>query len=124
VERGFEVIAHVMMPDHVHLLVGGTSDTASLRSFASLAKQRAAFEYRRVTRRELWQPSYYDHVLRDDESSLPFVRYILENPVVAGLVQRCEAYPYVGTGTVPVLEMLNELNEAGVDVWRPPERQP
>ncbi|HJR61519.1 MAG TPA: transposase [Vicinamibacterales bacterium] len=118
-ECAFNIIAHVAMPDHLHVLVEAMADGSDLKRFASLAKQRSAFEYRRVTNRRLWQPSYYDHVLRDDESSLPFIRYIFENPVTAGLVQRCDDYPYLGAGPVPVPEMLRELNEAGVAVWQP-----
>jgi REP element-mobilizing transposase RayT len=120
-ECGFDITAHVAMPDHLHLLVEALTEASDLRRFASLAKQRSAFEYSRATRSLLWQPSYYDHVLRDDESSLPFIRYIFENPVVAGLVQRCEDYPYVGAGAATVPEMMSELNEAGVEVWQPNE---
>jgi putative transposase len=118
-ECAFNITAHVAMPDHLHVLVEATTEESDLRRFVNLAKQRSAFEYSRSTKRELWQPSYYDHVLRDDESSLPFIRYIFENPVVGGLVQRCEDYPYVGAGVLSVPDMLKELNEAGIEVWQP-----
>lgn len=68
----------------------------------------------------LWQPSFYDHVLREEESSLPFIRYIVENPVWKNLVQSAEDYPYLGTGPAPVSETLRMLNDAGVHVWRRP----
>jgi REP element-mobilizing transposase RayT len=118
-ESAFNITAHVAMPDHLHVLVEAATEESDLMRFVSLAKQRSAFAYSRTTKRQLWQPSYYDHVLRHDESSLPFIRYIFENPVVAGLVRRCEDYPYVGAGAVPVPDMLRELNEAGIEVWQP-----
>jgi putative transposase len=116
----FHISAHVAMPDHVHLLVEGTLVECDLWRFAALAKQYSAWAYKCQEGGRLWQPSYYDHVLRDEESELCFIRYIIENPVRAGLVQRPEDYPYLGTGAVPVIEMIRILNEAGVPVWEPP----
>ncbi len=48
----------------------------------------------RSTRLGLWQKSYYDHVLRHDENLAHVVRYVLENPVRAGLVESFDEYPY------------------------------
>jgi len=115
----FEVIAHVVMPDHLHVLAGGLAETSDFRRFASLAKQRAAFEFTSATRRKLWQPSYYDHVLREAESSLPFIRYILDNPVRGGLVKHLEDYSYLGAGAISVPQMLRELAEGEIEVWQP-----
>jgi len=59
-----------------------------------LAKQRVAY----VARRQfaipaIWQGGYYERVVR--AHGMPnVVRYILENPVQAGLVQRREEYPF------------------------------
>ena len=117
--EAFSVLAHVIMPDHVHVLLKGQTNDADLRKFVSLAKQHAAWDYWCRTKRRLWQPSFYDHVLRDEESELPFVRYILENPVRAGLVRQCEDYPFVGAGAVSVTEMVRMLDSAGVEVWKP-----
>lgn len=119
-ECAFTVSAHVLMPDHVHLLVQASADSSDLRKFATLAKQRSGYEYARRVRHRLWQPSYWDHVLRDDESTLPAIRYILENPVRARLVASPEQYPYVGAGDVPVGEMMDRLCAAGIQVWRRP----
>jgi hypothetical protein len=43
---------------------------------------------------KLWQAGYYDHCLRDGEDLLKQARYILENPLRAGIVDRPEAYPF------------------------------
>jgi REP-associated tyrosine transposase len=91
----FAVSAYVFMPDHVHLLVEGCSDACELKRFASLAKQRSAFVYSRAKDRQLWQPSYYDHILRPEESSLPVMHYMLQNPVRAGLVEDWIDYPHL-----------------------------
>jgi len=107
------------MPDHLHLLVEGTLSDCDLKHFAGLAKQYSAWAFKCQEGGRLWQPSYHDHVLRDEESELCFIRYIVENPVRAGLVQRPEDHPYLGTGAEPVAEMVRMLNEAGVPVWEP-----
>ena len=42
----------------------------------------------------LWQPGFYDHALRKDEDRLGTARYIVANPLRAGLVQRLGDYPH------------------------------
>src|SRR6266446_4044086 len=46
--------------------------------------------------RELWQPGFFDHVLRSDESYAEKWNYVKENPVRAGLVQIASEWPYQG----------------------------
>jgi len=43
-----------------------------------------------------WQKGYFDHVLRSEESYEGKWRYVLENPVRAGLVKNPEEWPYQG----------------------------
>ena len=92
----FAIIAYCFMPDHVHLLVEGMRDDSDLRRFAKLAKQRSGAAHAISTRERLWQEGYYDHVLRDGENTRGIVRYVLENPVRAGLVLSPSEYPYLG----------------------------
>lgn len=61
----------------------------SLKSYSASNLARIGIEV------PIWQPGYHDHALRDDEDYGARVRYTLENPVRAGLVERPEAYPYV-----------------------------
>ena len=102
----FSIPAYVFMPDHVHLLVEGLSDSADLEAFVKLSKQRSGFLYSQKHRQALWQPSYFDHVLHDDEASLPLMSCIVSNPVRAGLVSKCEDYPFLGSTTHSVAEIL------------------
>jgi putative transposase len=92
-----ETIAYCYMPDHVHLLIEGCTETADARAFVHQAKQRAAYAFTQRWAAKLWQPSYYDRVLRDDEETLAVARYILENPVRAGLVDSPTKYPFLGS---------------------------
>ena len=57
-----EIIAHCFMPDHVHLLVEGQTESADACRFVHQAKQRSGFAFARAFRARLWQPSYYDEL--------------------------------------------------------------
>jgi hypothetical protein len=44
-----------------------------------------------------WQKDYYDHILRKKENLNIHIKYILNNPVRAGLVDYWKQYPYKGS---------------------------
>ena len=44
----------------------------------------------------LWQPGFFDHLLRTAESYEQKWHYVRENPVRTGLVIRVEDWPYQG----------------------------
>jgi REP element-mobilizing transposase RayT len=86
-----------MMPDHLHLIAEGRDDTSDCLEFVRLFKQRTAFEWKRGGGVPLWQESFYDHILRSDETTQRAVRYVLENPVRAKLVASPGDYPHAGS---------------------------
>jgi REP-associated tyrosine transposase len=104
----FEVLAYCFMPDHLHLVAGALSASSDLHRFMSHWKQLTGFSYKRAHRLRLWQESYYDHVLRDDEETWRAVRYALENPVRKGLVSHFSDYPFCGSDAYS-FEQLDEL---------------
>src|SRR5712691_9588634 len=93
-ENQFAIVAYCFMRDHVHLLAEGTSDTSDCKRFIARAKQYSGFYYKKEHRGVLWQRYGFEHVLRDDELTQVVARYILENPIRAGLAKRVEDYPY------------------------------
>ena len=101
-EFGFAVVAYCLMPDHLHLLLEGRSEQADLEHFVKQAKQVTGFAYRQAHGRLLWQPGYHERILRDDESTLAVARYILENPVRAGLAKALGEWPLSGSDVVLV----------------------
>jgi len=89
-----QTLAWVLMPDHLHWLVRlGEQLTLDelVRRFKSVSAQRV--NSRRGTAGSLWQPGYYDHLVRDDENMRDAARYIVANPLRAGLVSRVGDYP-------------------------------
>jgi putative transposase len=96
-EGRFSVMAYCFMPDHLHLLVQGQSESADGREFAIRAKQYSGYYYQRQFGRKLWQRYSYERTLRADEDTLVVARYILENPVRAKVAETVLAYPFVGS---------------------------
>jgi putative transposase len=105
-EQGVEVIAYCFMPDHVHLVVQGAREDSDLKVFIRLAKQYSGYHYSRRRSRRLWQRYSYEHVIRDDERLDRVVRYILDNPIRAGLVTSVQDYPYIGSSVYTRRELL------------------
>jgi hypothetical protein len=46
--------------------------------------------------KSFWQPGFFDHLLRHDESYAEKWDYVWRNPVRAGLVAKPEDWPYQG----------------------------
>jgi hypothetical protein len=57
------------------------------------------------------QPFGYEHVLRDDEKAQVVARYIVENPVRAGLTKSVLDYPFVGSQVFELKELIATLPE-------------
>ncbi len=96
-EDHFGVVVYCFMPDHLHLLVEGQTDASDCRRFITHSKQYSAFRYAAALQKRLWQRLCFEHILRDDETTRDVGRYILNNPIRAGLVTRVEDYPFVGS---------------------------
>ncbi len=94
-ERGaVESLAFVVMPDHLHwLFVLG--DGGELRTVMHSVK---SFSAQRINRRigrtgAVWQDGYFDRGLRAEDDLRVVARYIVANPLRAGLVTRIGDYP-------------------------------
>jgi len=79
--------------------------------FIIKSKQCSAHAYAARFGQRLWQPFGYEHVLRDDEKVQVLARYILENPVRAGLAKTVLEYPFLGSQAYDVKELLATLPE-------------
>jgi len=86
-------LAWVVMPDHVHWLfqLTGQADlSAAVKRFKACSAHRVNEHLKRQG--ALWQKSFYDHALRKDEAVQGVARYIVANPLRAGLVERIGDY--------------------------------
>lgn len=108
----FVILAYCFMPDHVHVLIEGVREDADARKFIVKAKQCSAHAYASRFGQRLWQPFGYEHVLRDDEKVQVVARYIVENPVRAGLATTVLEYPFVGSEVYDIKELIATLPDA------------
>ena len=95
------------MPDHTHFLIEGLADCSDFRRFCKLAKQRSGSRHARKRGGPLWQEGYHERVLREGDDSLAVARYLLGNPVRAGLVTAPIEYPYLGSDRWTMAELIN-----------------
>jgi len=94
-EPGAESLAFVVMPDHVHWLLRLTGD-AGLRQVMKSVKGRSGYRINKLLGRRgpFWQAGYHDRALRRDENLVKAARYLVANPLRAGLVKRLGDYPH------------------------------
>jgi putative transposase len=105
----FDVIAYCAMPDHCHLVVHGNTESARLPNFMHRAKQLSGYHGKRVAGRPIWQPGYFDRVLKETEDTREVIAYVLRNPVRKGLVTNPADYPFSGSGLATLEELIETV---------------
>jgi putative transposase len=83
---------YVLMPDHVHLFVRGDRNFALSPWIGGLKRAMSVA----LKSPHLWQPGFFDHILRNDESYAEKWNYVRDNPVRAGLVKAADDWLYQG----------------------------
>lgn len=84
-----ETLAFVVMPDHVHWLLR-LLGTVSLGEAVRRLKAKVSL----TQGHPVWQHGFHDHALRRDEDLVSVARYVVANPVRAGLVRHIGDYPH------------------------------
>jgi REP element-mobilizing transposase RayT len=96
--HGWVVGRYVIMPDHVHFFASAQSDAKDLCSFIRDWKKwttRRILETATCTP-PVWQPEFFDHILRSADSYSAKWEYVRLNPVRAGLVFSANDWSYSG----------------------------
>ena len=107
------------MPDHLHILCEGANERSAVCMFVNRWKVASAARFQRELGRDIWQRSFYDHVLRPRESRDPFAWYIWMNPVRKRLCQDPhEGLPWSGSATIKWKQA-----ETPTENWTPPWKQ-
>ena len=92
VNRGVAIYAQCLMPDHLHLFIRtGRQLGGSIRALKTYTTRQLQALGRPG---KLWQDDYHDHIMRRHEDAAGVARYILQNPVRAGLVEAADEYPW------------------------------
>jgi len=87
--------AWVLMPDHLHWLI--ILKRSSLSTLVARMKQMSSSRINQLNRccgQSIWQHGFHDRALRRYEDVSRIARYIVANPLRAGLVEHVGAYPH------------------------------
>lgn len=95
--RGSELQCWVLMPDHLHALValGEQEDLSHLMRRVKAVTSRIAKDAGvGVPETPIWEHGFHDRALRHEDVIVNVARYIVANPVRAGIVLSVRDYPY------------------------------
>ncbi|MCY1264240.1 Transposase IS200 like protein [compost metagenome] len=83
----------VLMPDHLHWMV--QLEEGSLERLMQRFKSRSAKQVNIClgSHGQVWQKGYHDRTVRAEDDIRQMARYVVANPVRAGLVRRVGDYP-------------------------------
>ncbi|MDF3864692.1 transposase, partial [Pseudomonas denitrificans (nom. rej.)] len=89
-----KLLAWVLMPDHLHCLI--RLENSSLSGYMQQLKSVTAIALNKALKRtgKVWQSGYHDHALRREEDLKATARYLVANPLRAGLVRSLRDYPF------------------------------
>ena len=92
--KGSRLLAWVLMPDHCHVLVE-LGDAEPLSRWVARLKA-AMFRAVRAIQpgSAVWCRGFHDRAVRDGDELRDMARYLVLNPVRAGLVARLGMYPF------------------------------
>jgi REP element-mobilizing transposase RayT len=88
--RDYDVVAFCVMPNHVHLVTDMREKNKPLHVILQQIKSYTAVQSNIILNRRgpFWHHENYDHVIRNGEELKKIVRYVIKNPVSAGLVKQ------------------------------------
>ena len=141
---GFVVAGYVLMPEHVHLLVGEPR-LSSLSVALQVLKQQTSRKLKVRGEVQVWQRRYYDFNMHNEEKRVEKLKYMHRNPVnhpsdedlspgtpvKRGLVEKPEQWQWSSfrqtlTGEIGTVEIESHWTgwrrevEAGRQKWIPP----
>ena len=89
-----KTLAFVVMPDHLHWLFQTITD----RPISIAVNNLKSFSARQINQQrnqtgQVWQKGFHDRSLRREEDVVVTARYIIANPLRAGIARRIGNYP-------------------------------
>ncbi|MFH1374872.1 MAG: transposase [bacterium] len=82
----FALIAWVVLPDHLHAIID--SPDGDISRIVQRVRLSFSLQWQRRSRRNgpIWQPRYWDHIIRSEKDMKRHVDYVHYNPVRHGLM--------------------------------------
>ncbi|WP_091510446.1 REP-associated tyrosine transposase [Microbulbifer yueqingensis] len=90
-----KMLAWVLMPDHAHWLIE-LGHAHALSELVKRLKSASALQVNRERRcrQAVWDRAFHDRALRKEESIVGAARYVVANPLRAGLARTTGEYPF------------------------------
>ncbi len=94
-ELKYAIYAWVVMPDHLHAIIGLKGDKTISRVMNRI-KGVASRKINLLRHKEgsLWQEGYHDEIIRNERQMNATINYIHDNPVAAGLVESADQWEF------------------------------
>lgn len=108
-EKACVASIYCFVPDHLHVILVGTHEGSRPKEAMDEFKETTGTWFAQNRPEFKWQKNYHDHIIRASDDWRNHVRYILRNPVRAGLVENPLDYPYMGSIGPDLQEVLWEL---------------
>lgn len=105
-EKENKLYAYCIMPDHIHILPE-SSEHNSIIDYVRLIKGRFTSHCRKLDWNIKLQKSFYDHLVRKEDDIRMLSKYIMGNPVRAGIESAIGVYPFAGSLVFEMEELLN-----------------
>ncbi len=96
--RRFALLAYAILPDHFYLLIRTERGSDTFSAVMHSIKRNYTAKYKRAHSIAapiiLWQPRFWDHIIRDEDDLARHLDYVHWNPVKHGYVERPGDWPH------------------------------
>jgi REP element-mobilizing transposase RayT len=99
------ILAYCLMPDHLHLLTRVDGTVSVIRFVQAYKSLSTRLSRTHGQTGHLWQRSFHDHLFRETDDEREAIRYVLANPVRAGLSETWHDYPFSGSFTYNLTDL-------------------
>jgi REP element-mobilizing transposase RayT len=95
-EKDIDVICYCIMPNHVHLAIKLLTKAKLVGDIMASIKRYSAKSANEILKLKgkFWQAESFDRLVRDEKELYNIIKYVLLNPVNAGLVEDYKNWPH------------------------------
>ena len=102
---------YVFMPDHLHIILEGTTEESDLWKTIKIFKQKAGYLLKReVGERFKLQKDFFDYIHRKNDDLIKHIKYVAENPVRKRLVKDWRNYKKTGSIHYNLEELIGNIS--------------
>jgi putative transposase len=87
--KDYKLICYCIMPNHIHVVFELITNSRGISKIMQSIKRISARKSNQILNRtgKFWQDESYDRLVRDDKELYFIIKYVILNPVNAGLAQ-------------------------------------